>query len=133
MTKGSCICGKVKFEVKGEIPPTHACHCTLCRKSSGHFGVGADIKRDHLVIHGAENVTWFQTSHWAQRGFCSTCGSPLFFDPLDKEKINWIGVSMGAFDEATNSKLTMHIYTKEKGDYYDLTDGLPQYEKIPVD
>lgn len=131
MSNGSCICGKIKFEIRGEIPPTHACHCSICRKASGHFGVGADVPRKALNIHGEENITWFQTSDWARRGFCSTCGTPLFFDPIDSEKVKWTGVSMGAFDDSTNSKLTMHIFTKDKGDYYEINDGLPQHEKAP--
>lgn len=131
MHKGSCLCGRVTFEVAGEIPPMHACHCSICRKASGHYGVGADISRDALKIHGEENIKWFQTSDWARRGFCATCGTPLFFDPIDK-KIGWTGVSMGAFDKPTNTKMTMHIFTKDKGDYYEIVDGLPQHEQAPV-
>jgi len=131
MPTGSCLCGKIKFEVKGEIPPMHACHCSICRKASGHYGVGADIARDNLKIHGEENIKWFQTSDWARRGFCENCGTPLFFDPIDK-KITWTGVSMGAFDKPTRTQLTMHIFTKDKGDYYEIPDGLPQYEQAPL-
>jgi hypothetical protein len=63
-----------------------------------------------------------------RRGFCSTCGAPLFFDPLDKEKHNWIGISMGMFDTPTNTEMALHIFVAEKGDYYELTDGLPKNE-----
>jgi len=52
----------------------------------------------------------------------------LFFDPLDKEKHDWIGISMGAFDTPTGTKLALHIFVTEKGDYYEITDGFPQNE-----
>jgi len=47
-------------------------------------------------------------------------------DPIDKEKHDWIAISMGAFDTPTETKLGFHIFVAEKGDYYEITDGLPQ-------
>ncbi|MEO0336999.1 MAG: GFA family protein [Pseudomonadota bacterium] len=130
MHKGSCICGKVRFEVEGDLSPPHACHCSICRKGSGFFGAGADIPRESLKIEGEEHVTWFQSSDWARRGFCSHCGSNLFFDPIDKS-IPWTGVSMGAFDTKTRVQVKEHIFVKDKGDYYELSDGLPQNSVYP--
>ena len=127
MHKGSCLCGAVTFEVTGELPPPDACHCTKCRKTSGHFYSGSDVPRIALTVHGGENVTWYQSSEKVRRGFCSTCGCPLFFDPI--KKTEWIGVSMGAFDKPTNTKLKIHIFVADKGDYYDITDGLPQNQQ----
>ena len=126
MYKGYCLCGAIKFEVAGELGSNDACHCVQCRKWSGHYYTGADILRSNLNIFGSENSTWFHSSKKVRRGFCSKCGSSLFFDPLDQKKHNWIGVSMGAFDTPTNTKLARHIFVAEKGDYYEITDGLPQ-------
>jgi len=123
MYKGSCLCGAVTFEVSGELPGPDACHCTQCRKWTGHFLTGTDVPRSALTVHGADNVAWFQSSEKARRGFCSRCGSSLFWDPLHKD---WIGVSMGAFDGPTNTKLRIHIFVANKGDYYDIDDGVPQ-------
>lgn len=131
MYKGSCICGKVSFEVQGELEPLHTCHCRICRKGSGHIGAGTDIGRDKLTVFGEENITWYKSSDWARRGFCKHCGSNLFFDPIDKEKVGWTGVSMGAFDGVTNTKITEHIFVKDKGDYYQIKDGLPQNKFYP--
>ena len=50
MHKGSCICEKVRFEVEGDLMPLHACHCSICRKGSGHFGAGTDIPLESLTI-----------------------------------------------------------------------------------
>jgi hypothetical protein len=74
-------------------------------------------------------VTWYKSSEKAQRGFCSICGSSLFFDPLDRQKNDWIGISMGAFDTPTNTKLKQHIFVADKGDYYEINDGLPQNQQ----
>jgi len=128
MHRGSCLCGAVKFEVKGDLSSPDACHCSQCRKWTGHYLVSGDVPRSALKIHGSDHLTWFQSSNKVRRGFCSTCGASLFFDPLDKEKHDWIGISMGAFDTPTNTKLAVHIFVAEKGDYYEITDGLPQNE-----
>ena len=128
MHKGSCLCGAVKFEVEGDLSSPDACHCSKCRKWTGHYLVSTDVPLSALTIHGADQLTWFQSSSKVRRGFCSACGASLFFDPLDKEKHNWIGISMGAFDTPTNTKLALHIFVAEKGDYYEIMDGLPQNE-----
>lgn len=123
MHKGSCLCGAVSFEVSGELHPPDACHCRQCRRQSGHFWASTDVPRAALTIHGQERLTWYRSSEKVRRGFCATCGSALFWDPLGKERI---GIAMGAFDQPTGTRLAIHIFVAEKGDYYDITDGLPQ-------
>ena len=126
MHNGSCLCGAVSFEVEGELPPPDACHCTICRKHSGHYYAGTDVQKDALKITGSDNITWYQSSEKVRRGFCATCGSSLFFDP---PHLDWIGVAMGAFEKPTNTKLAIHIFVADKGDYYEIKDGLPQNQQ----
>lgn len=123
MHKGSCLCGAVSFEVAAPLNPPDACHCSQCRKQSGHYWASTDVARADLTIHGAEKLTWFRSSEKVRRGFCSTCGSALFWDPVRKDLV---GVAMGAFDQPTDTRLGIHIFVAEKGDYYDIADGLPQ-------
>ena len=126
MHKGSCLCGAVSFEVSGDLPAPTACHCTKCRKHTGHYEAGTDIPRDRVKILRTENIGWFQSSEKVRRGFCKTCGSSLFFDPIYRD---WIGIYMGAFDGPTNTKLERHIFVADKGDYYEIADGLPQNQQ----
>ena len=123
MHTGSCLCGAVKFQVEGELRPPDGCHCIQCRKTSGHYWASTDVPRKALKVEGEFNVAWYRSSENVQRGFCSTCGASLFWDPIHKD---FIGVAMGAFDAPTNTKLAIHIYVADKGDYYDIKDGLPQ-------
>ncbi len=123
MHRGSCLCGAVRFEVEGDLPGPDACHCTQCRKSSSHVFVSTDVKRSALRVDGAEHVRWYPSSPSVRRGFCGTCGASLFWDPLERD---WIGVAMGAFDDPTGTRLRVHVFVSEKGDYYDITDDLPQ-------
>ncbi len=126
MHRGSCLCGAVQFEVAGPLTPPNACHCTRCRKHSGHFEASTDVLRTALTVRGTKSLSWFQSSKKVRRGFCITCGSSLFWDPVEKD---WIAVSIGAFDPPTNTSLSMHIFVADKGDYYEISDGLPQNDQ----
>jgi hypothetical protein len=126
--RGACLCGAVRFEVEGALHPPDACHCSICRKQSGHYFVSTDLARAAVTIHGGDNVTWYQSSEKVRRGFCSTCGSPLFFDPIKPGKRDFIAIAMGAFEKPTGTRIAMHIHVADKGDYYDIADGLPQNE-----
>jgi len=128
MHKGSCLCGAVKFEVEGRLSCVEACHCSQCRKWTGHFLASTEVPRPALTIQDSDHLSWFHSSDKVRRGFCSACGTSLFFDPIDQEKHNWIGISMGVFDKPTGTEMALHIFVAEKGDYYEITDGLPQNE-----
>lgn len=121
--RGSCLCGSVTFEVRGELAPPDVCHCVQCRKQSGHCFASTNVPRSAITVTGEENVTWFQSSPRVRRGFCAKCGSTLFWDPPARD---WTSVAMGAFDSPTGTHVEMHIFVAEKGDYYEIADGLPQ-------
>ncbi len=121
MHTGSCLCGAVSFEVDGPLPGPDACHCTQCRKFSGHVFVSTDVPRNRVRVRGEDNVRWYASSEKVRRGFCSTCGASLFWDPLHHD---WIGVAMGAFDGPTGTNIRIHVHVADKGDYYDLADGV---------
>ncbi|PIE15541.1 MAG: aldehyde-activating protein [Rhodobacterales bacterium] len=120
---GSCLCGAVRFTVHAPLPAPDACHCRQCRKSSGHFSASTDMPRSALEISGEENISWYRSSHKVRRGFCKICGSNLFWDPVFQD---WTAVMMGAFDGPTRTQLAGHIFVADKGDYYQISDGLPQ-------
>jgi hypothetical protein len=113
----------VSFRVEGELKAPDACHCGQCRRQSGHYWASTDVPRSSVAIQGEDRVSWFQSSEKARRGFCPTCGSVLFWEPLGQ---NRIAIAMGAFDAPTGTRLAMHIFTADKGDYYEIADGLPQ-------
>jgi len=120
---GSCLCGSVRFTVRGAIGAPDACHCTGCRKQSGHFFASGNVPRASLAVTGSEQVTWYPSSPKVRRGFCCRCGSSLFWDPAGYD---WIAIAMGAFDAPTHTHLERHVFVSEKGDYYEIADGLPQ-------
>ncbi len=125
MHKGSCLCGAVRFTVEGELPPPDVCHCIDCRKQSGHAFASTDVPKAAVTVEGEDRLTWYQSSEKVRRGFCSMCGSTLFWEPLFRD---WTGVAMGAFDGPTGTQVKMHIFVRQKGDYYEIEPGVEQRE-----
>ena len=126
MLKGSCLCGAVRFEVEGALEHSpEACHCSQCRKQTSHVFVGVNVRRKALTVRGGDKVTWYRSSEKVRRGFCSACGSSLFWDPTIAG-YEFISVAMGAFEPPTGSRLAKHTFVSDKGDYYEIDDGLPQ-------
>ncbi|MFV0300268.1 MAG: GFA family protein [Paracoccus sp. (in: a-proteobacteria)] len=116
---GRCLCGAVRFSGRLDNPDVLACHCSQCRRQSGH--VWASFHLEAPVIAGP--VRWFRSSPKVRRGFCGTCGSVLFWQPDGREALS---VSAGALDNPTGLELVRHIHVADKGDYYEIADGLPQ-------
>ncbi len=88
---------------------------------SGHTWSSAFAPETAVTISGP--VSWFEASATARRGFCPTCGSFLFWKAHDEDTLSF---ALGALDGPTGLRLEKHIFTADKGDYYDITDGLPQ-------
>lgn len=120
---GSCLCGAVTYHAAGQIGAAAACHCSQCRKQSGHVWASAWVDDDRLDITG--EVRWYEASHGVRRGFCPVCGSFLFWkDQQDP----FTCFSMGSIDGPTDLRLSKHIFVADKGDYYDIADDAPQRE-----
>lgn len=117
---GSCLCGAVTYRVTGALRPVIACHCVQCRKSSGHHVAATSVARGDIEISG--EVTWYQSSDTARRGFCDRCGSNLFWDGAG---VN-LSIFAGTLDGPTGLMMAGHIFCADKGDYYEITDDLPK-------
>jgi len=123
---GSCLCGAVHFKTTGQLRGVVYCHCSQCRKQSGHYYATTNVLDKDLSVEGAENITWYRSSEFAERGFCRTCGSALFWK---SPRLDYTSVLAGLFDKPTGLTEYCHIYLADKGDYYSVDDELPKFEK----
>ena len=123
---GGCLCGAVRFEVRGELDQVWACHCSMWRRNTGHYLASTNAKRGDFRLTREDGLKWFQSSDKARRGFCDVCGSVLFWDGEGRDTMS---ISAGAIDPPTRLKLVAHIFVADKSDYYEITDGLPQYAR----
>ena len=119
--KGQCLCGAIRFQTSATPQGASMCHCGQCRRQSGGIWSSAYVKETELTITG--DVRWFAASPKARRGFCPTCGSFLFWQGTGEDTISF---ALGAVDNPTGITLEKHIFTADKGDYYDIADDLPQ-------
>lgn len=124
MLNGSCNCKGVTFTITDGDQSVSACHCTQCRKQSGHHWASGYTATSNFEISG--DVRWFESSGTAKRGFCPTCGCFLFWKANTEDGMSF---SLGAIDEPTGLKLRKHIFVADKGDYYEIADGVPQREQ----
>jgi len=125
---GKCLCGAVVFEAALERDRADACHCAQCRRWSGHYWASVNTTREAVkFLKGEGAIGWHRSSDHVRRGFCKECGSALFWQPDRHPVHNRIfSISAGSLDAPTGVKLTEHIFVAEKGDYYEIADGLPQ-------
>lgn len=122
MHEGGCLCGAVRFRTPGPLRPVVACHCSQCRRVTGNFVAATSAPRDGVRIEG--EVTWFASSDRARRGFCGRCGSNLFWDGGGAN----LSIMAGSLDGPTGLRLVGHIFCADRGDWYDIADGLPRAE-----
>lgn len=97
--------------------------------ANGVYYAAVNLPRAALLLEGAEAVRWYRSSEEAQRGFCSNCGSALFWQADGSAEVS---VMAGAFDTPSGLAFGHHIYCADKGDFYEISDGLPQYAVNPV-
>ena len=122
--KGSCLCGAVQFEIHGPLRDSIACHCSQCRKTSGHYWSATRCLREDLHMVQDEGLAWYRSSSQARRGFCRHCGSSLFWQLDDSE---YISIGTGTLDAPTGLSTIGHIYVKDKSDYVEIAIGSPQW------
>ncbi len=97
-----------------------ACHCSQCRKQSGHYAAFTSCQNSDLTFTSNSTLAWYRASASAGRGFCNTCGSLLFWKADGKESTS---VAAGSLNGKTGLITEGHIFCADKGDYYAICDG----------
>jgi hypothetical protein len=123
---GGCLCGAVRFEIHPPIRDVVVCHCRQCAKWTGYAVAATAVAPENFkLLSGSADLKWFAATSHAERGFCGRCGSSLLWRPADGSRIS---VLAGALEPPTGLVIGAHIYLSSKSDFYDVTDGAPQYQ-----
>jgi hypothetical protein len=123
---GRCLCGAVQYEVDGPLRGVVLCHCIECRRWHGHICAMTSAERSHLRLVEERGLRWIaspDSDAHARRGFCSECGSSLFWDAPD---LDTVSISAGTVDAPTGLRTVEQIYTEQPGDYYELDASIPR-------
>jgi hypothetical protein len=127
---GGCLCGAVRFEVRGPLRDVLICHCEECRRWNGHAAACTAARREDLVLLEDSTLRWIESPRsdaHARRGFCGQCGSSLFWDAPERPTVS---IMAGTLDAPTGIRTISHWYVSQTGDYYDLPDdGLPRHAR----
>ncbi|MEM7359180.1 MAG: GFA family protein [Pseudomonadota bacterium] len=116
---GSCACGAIRYRAES-VAPIWYCHCRQCRNITGHYMAASQVALDQIEISGEPK--WYYVNERSRHGFCPECGSQLFWRNNENDYLSVTGGSMDDASELTNKG---HIFTGEKGAYYDI----PEHEE----
>lgn len=108
---GKCLCGAVSFKVVAE-DDFHACHCSVCRKWTGSPMMAAVCSE--AAFEGGE-ITRYRSSPIADRAFCATCGTHLFYYSIPADLYV---VPVGLFGDVDGIEMSSEIYVDEQPSYY---------------
>jgi len=112
--RGQCYCGAVKFTAETVESEFSACHCRVCQRWSGGIFLATSVQG--LLIDGEENLSRYQSSSWAERGFCNKCGSHLFYRLL---KSSQYGMCVGTFNDQSDFRMTTEFFIDRKPGSYE--------------
>lgn len=128
MYAGSCLCGKVRYQISGEIRDIVYCHCSKCRKAQGSaFATNGNVRAEEFeFIAGEDELTGYQSSPGQTKYFCRHCGSPII---SKKESVpDNVRVRLGTIESDIVERPTAHIFVASKANWEDIEGDLPQYE-----
>lgn len=129
--EGSCLCGRVRYRVRGPLGAMSNCHCTDCRKSHGAaFATYADAPRTHFTfLAGEDQLETYRAGSGTKRSFCRICGSTLVcFSDDDPATIE---IAAGALDTPLHRRPEYHIFVRSRVPWYEIRDDRPQHQAYP--
>ena len=124
---GGCLCGGVRYQIVGPRRDIINCHCENCRRTHGHIAAYTSVRKSDLDLTNEQTLQWYHDeSPDTWRGFCNRCGASLFWDARDGR--NKMSVAAGSLDDSGELQTIGHVFVSEAGQYYEISDGLPQFE-----
>lgn len=124
--KGKCLCGAVRLTSKADKAVT-ACHCSMCRRWGGGPLLAVLCGTD-VDIQGQDAISTYDSSQWAERGFCHHCGTHLFYRVKGSEEYH---IPVGLFDEQSDFNFQHQIFIDRKPAFYEFinrTENLTEEE-----
>jgi hypothetical protein len=116
---GQCLCGAVRFAAR-DVPDTFGvCHCQMCRRWTGSALLGVTVAADKVTWEGRDTIATIQSSAWAERAWCSKCGSGLWFRVTAQgAHSDDLEIPLGLFDDPDGLQMVREIYIDHKPDSF---------------
>ena len=130
MLRGSCLCGRVTYEIADAFEYAMNCHCSQCRRSTGSaFKPLAGAKACELAVSGKDRELLRYGDEHGHDAHCRSCGSLLYSLVRDRQ---YVHVAMGTLVDEPSIRATMHVFVGSKAPWFEITDALPQFEELPA-
>lgn len=118
---GRCLCGGVTFELSPPLREILVCHCSLCRRAGTLAGAYTGVPAEAFRLTREDTLAWYRDVNERERGFCSRCGSTLFW----RSSADWVSVSAGALDGDGDLRVAGHIYVGSAAAWEHVPDDAP--------
>lgn len=126
--KGRCLCGAVSFTARDTSSGVDACHCGMCRRWGGGPLMAVSCGTD-VAFEGEENITVYDSSDWAERGFCRRCGSHLFYRLKGSREHQ---LPVGLFDDQDRFRFELQVFIDRKPPFYRFADETEEMTEAEV-
>ena len=125
--EGSCNCRSISFVVSGPARDVYNCHCERCRKFTGHHmaATAADPEMVHIT-DSDRALSWYSPAPRIYYGFCSHCGSSLFWRSDDHPER--VSICAGTLDVPTGLRTTKAWWLADVSDYFARDPGVQEYD-----
>ena len=121
---GGCLCGSITYTIEGKGRDIVNCHCSRCRRHTGHFMAATGTDTECLVVTGEDELRWYATAD-VEYGFCGNCGSTLFW--RTSRRPGYVAIAAGTLTPPTGLKTIAAIYTDYASDYHSFDETVPSY------
>lgn len=124
--EGGCLCGRIRYRVRGPLRDVTTCHCGECRRMHGGAAPYTAAEDDRLDVLADDGLTWFDSpasTTRARRAFCAHCGSSLFWKAPDR---SYTAITAGSVDDPSGLRSVGHIWWDARADW-EVPDGLPTH------
>jgi hypothetical protein len=106
---GSCQCGKVKFEAKGEIESVMSCNCSICSKRATLLWP-IPIKSFKLLTPETELSTYTFNTHKIKHQFCKTCGCAPFSKGINPKGESIVAINARCLDDFDVTEAKVNLF-----------------------
>ena len=125
MHQGSCLCGRIRFEIDGPLAGIQLCHCSQCRRAQGGaFATNLPVETRNFRLLAGEPKS-YESSPGKERLFCGDCGAPIFSRTAAVPGM--VRVRAGLIAEPVETKAVFHFHVSSQASWLPITDSLPQY------
>ena len=132
--EGGCLCGAVRYAVRGPLREILVCHCSECRRWAGHAWTATAAHNADLEIRESGDLVWIpspRSENHASRGFCARCGGSLFWRAPGFDRTS---ISAGTLDDPSGLRVAAHIWVEHGADWERPPEGVPAYPRgYPAD